>query len=218
MRSNGERRAGHRRRGEPKRLVAVPRAGHFEAETAQGLLRDEGVDFVVLGEKRAARLSPLRLRRRGRRAAAARGTPPPAARRANAPAPASPASRRSPAATFRRRLAARTARTGRGSAARRPRAPPQPAGWSPRGRARNRRSTRSGRFGASSAARPDSRPSARVTLAPASARRAAIEGASNGELAMISARRPSSATGIGIGDAGCSRGFAFRQANREGED
>ena len=39
-------------------------------------------------------------------------------------------------------------------------------------------------------ARPDLRPSARSTLAPASARRAPMEGASNGEWAMMSTRVP----------------------------
>src|SRR5271166_1056172 len=57
--------------------------------------------------------------------------------------------------------------------------------------------TRSGRIGWRSAARPDSRPSARATIAPASASRAAIDGASNGELAMMRARLPASPMGFG---------------------
>ena len=71
---------------ETRRLFAVVRPLDLEAEAAQRLLRDEGVDVVVFGEQRAP--SRSRLRRMVRRAAAARGIRWRAARRANAREPA----------------------------------------------------------------------------------------------------------------------------------
>ena len=49
--------AARRRFAERRRLPAVVRARDFEAEPAQRLLGDRGVDFIVLGEQRAGRIA-----------------------------------------------------------------------------------------------------------------------------------------------------------------
>src|SRR5271166_4388775 len=76
--------------------------------------------------------------------------------------------------------------------------------------------TRSGRCGSLRAASPVSSPSARTTLAPAWIRRAAMAGASNGDLATMSTRAPASS--IGFDSRGPARIGAFPQGNGEGED
>ena len=53
MTSNGRRLERRDRRGQTQRLFAVDRANDLEAQAAQGLLSDEGVDVVVFGDEGA---------------------------------------------------------------------------------------------------------------------------------------------------------------------
>ena len=76
-----------------QRFLAVDRANHLEAQAAQGLLRYQGVDVVVLGDEGAADRATSEA---GRGAGGGFKIPRRRARKANARALASPASRRNP--------------------------------------------------------------------------------------------------------------------------
>ena len=209
MRSNG--RAAARRRSEPQRLFAVRRPNDLETQAAQGLLGDQGVDVVVLGDERAA----LRRRRRGRpgraRNSAARRSNSERARTGFTSQPSKPASDVCPKA--RRSNGENRTRL---AVARGPRGLRQPVG-----RLGPQRAIDDDEVGPlrtrSRAARPESSPSARDDLTPGFGQARRDGGRLERRIGDDERPRPLR-SGFASPVAARLDGGAFRQGDGEGED